>query len=169
MLPDEAERSIRLPLILSGLVDIDGNARGDRLLDIRIDDTGHEIANDDGVRLLRDRRLHRARRCRLDVGLVDRDVVQLDAERLRRILRALVEGRKEGVVERPGDEGDRDRLFLSGRRKRRQGRQSERRRGGACEQSLSHRESQAHCFPPSMRRPMSRRILSAVAGAREFC
>ena len=95
LLTDEAERAVSLPLVLSRLVDIDGNARRDRLLDVGIDHAGDEIADDDGVGVLRDRRLHGPRRSRLDVGLVDRDVVQLHPERLGRVLGPLVQGREK--------------------------------------------------------------------------
>ena len=97
LLTDEPERSVGFPLVLSRLVDVNRNAGGHRLPDQRIDNPGDEVADDDRVGLLGDRRLHGAGGGRLDVGLVNGDIIELDAERLRRVLRALVERRKERV------------------------------------------------------------------------
>src|SRR5579883_1778 len=121
LLADKAEGAVRLPLVLAGLIDIDRDAGCDRLLDIGIDDAGDEVADDDRVRLLGDRGLHRAGRRRLDIGFVDRNVVELDAERLGGVLRALVERREERIVERAGNEGDQDLLILRLRRPSRRG------------------------------------------------
>ena len=95
LLTDEAEGAVGLPLVLSRLVDINGDARRDRLLDVGIDHAGDEIADNDRVGVLRDRRLHGPRRSRLDVGFVDWNVVQLHPQRLGRVLGPLVQGRKK--------------------------------------------------------------------------
>ena len=94
LLADEAEGAVGFPLVLARLVDVDRDAGRDGLLDVGVDDAGDEVADDDGVGLLGDGDLHGARRGRLDVGLVDGDVVELDAESLGRVLRPLIKGGK---------------------------------------------------------------------------
>ena len=149
LLADEAERAVGFPLVLARLVDVDRDAGRDRLLDVGVDDAGDEVADDDRVGLLGDRGLHRARRGRLDVGLVDGDIGELDAEGLGRVLRPLIERGKERIVEGSGDEGDRKLLIFGEGGAARQDRAGQSRRAHPV--SDTAKSSHAHDVPPTSR------------------
>ena len=153
-LADEAEGAHLLPGVLTGLVHVDRDARLDRLDDIGIDHAADEAADDDGVGGLRDGDLHRAGRRGLDVVLVDRNVVEVDTEQLRRVIGALVERREERVVERTRDEGDPYRLLVLGLRDvladKRRACEHQSERGGAEPQGAASLQGKIGCHgvPP---------------------